>query len=89
MGKVWFPEGAPWTDDLVGELTKFPAESNDDQVGTLSLIGRMLNEMVGAPAPREPEPEEDCYMRAKRRVMRKNRKPWFVCEGYGRDWRLG
>jgi hypothetical protein len=21
MGKVWFPEGAPWTDDLVGELT--------------------------------------------------------------------
>ena len=55
---------------------------------SLSLIGRMLNEMVGAPGPQEPEPEEDCYLRAKRRMMRKNRKPWFVCEGYGRDWRI-
>ena len=69
MGKVWFPEGAPWVDDLVGELTKFPAGTNDDQVDTLSLIGRMLNEMVGAPAPQEPEPEEDCYLRAKRRMI--------------------
>ena len=91
MGKVWFPEGAPWTDDLVGELTKFPAGSNDDQVDTLSLLGRMRNEIIGAPAldDRPKEPEEDCYLRAKRRMMRKGRKPWFVCEGYGRDWRLG
>jgi hypothetical protein len=28
-------------------------------------------------------------MRAKRRMARRGRKPWFVCEGYGRDWRLG
>ena len=89
MGKLYVPRNAPWTQDLVGEMVRFPYGVHDDQVDVLSLFGRMLERMVGGSAPREPEPEEDCYLRAKRRMMRRGRKPWFVCEGYGRDWRLG
>ena len=89
MGKVYFPKGAPWVDGLVSELLRFPAGTHDDQVDVLSLFGRMLERMVGGSAPLErDQPEEDCYLRAKRRMMRKGRKAWFVCEGYGRDWRI-
>jgi predicted phage terminase large subunit-like protein len=57
MGKVLFPRHAPWVIDLVQELLRFPAGTHDDQVDTLSLIGRMLDEMVpgSKPAPM-PQP---------------------------------
>lgn len=51
-GKVWLPRGAPWIDEFIRELLSFPAGKNDDQVDTLSLLGRMLGEMVAAPRPR-------------------------------------
>jgi predicted phage terminase large subunit-like protein len=35
-----------WTDNLILELLKFPYGRHDDQVDSLGLIGRMLNEMV-------------------------------------------
>ncbi len=54
-GKVYFPKQAEWLDDLVLEMSMFPV-GHDDQVDTLGLIGRMLNDMVGAHVPAEVEP---------------------------------
>jgi predicted phage terminase large subunit-like protein len=57
MGKVLFPRSAPWTIDLVHELLRFPAGTHDDQVDVLSLLGRMLDEMVpGSLPPPMPRP---------------------------------
>jgi predicted phage terminase large subunit-like protein len=53
MGKVYFPKRAPWAADLVAELLRFPAGKNDDQVDTLSLIGRMLDDMIKGQEPPE------------------------------------
>ena len=46
MGKVYFPRNETWAEPLINEMMKFPNGSNDDQVDTLSLIGRMLDSMV-------------------------------------------
>lgn len=56
-GKVYLPRNAPWVDEFIRELLSFPAGKNDDQVDTLSLLGRMLGEMVAAVKPR-PEIDE-------------------------------
>ena len=57
MGKVLLPKRAPWATDVVNELLRFPAGRNDDIVDSLALIGRMLDELVAAPAaPPQPEP---------------------------------
>jgi len=54
-GKVYLPRSAPWKDDLVSELLHFPAGVSDDQVDTLSLVGRMLDRMVPGRVPKEPK----------------------------------
>ncbi len=54
-GKVYLPKNAPWKDDLVSELLHFPAGVSDDQVDTLSLVGRMLDRMVPGRVPKEPK----------------------------------
>lgn len=54
-GKVYFPKQAEWLDDLVLEMSMFPV-GHDDQVDTLGLIGRMLNDMVGGHVPADAEP---------------------------------
>jgi predicted phage terminase large subunit-like protein len=56
MGKVYFPAGAPWVDDLVTEMLQFPVGKNDDMVDVLSLFGRMLNDMSRGVAPEEKAP---------------------------------
>jgi len=57
MGKVYLPRHAPWIETLMGELLTFNAGSKyDDQVDTLGLIGRMLDEMIGTKQP-EPKPQ--------------------------------
>jgi predicted phage terminase large subunit-like protein len=53
MGKVYFPRNAPWVNDLVAEMLRFPAGKNDDQVDTLGLFGRMLDRMMRGDAPPE------------------------------------
>lgn len=55
MGKVYFPKRAPWAADLVSELLRFPAGKNDDQVDVLSLIGRMLDDLIPGTAPKAEE----------------------------------
>jgi len=47
-GKVHIPYNAPWTNDLIDELVRFPAGVNDDQVDMLAWLGQML--MLMAPA---------------------------------------
>lgn len=63
MGKVYLPQQAPWLSSLMTELMTFPVGVNDDQVDTLSLIGRMLADMVGGVMPKKPGPEQDRWMR--------------------------
>jgi predicted phage terminase large subunit-like protein len=52
MGKVYLPRRAPWAAGLLDEMLRFPAGKNDDQIDTLSLIGRMLDEMVPGSKPK-------------------------------------
>lgn len=56
MGKVYLPRNAPWLAKTLSVLHGFPAGRTDDEVDMLGLIGRMLDEMIGArvPPPNEP-----------------------------------
>ena len=42
MGKVYWPKGASWVDDVYRVLMTFPAGRVDDDVDVCSLFGRML-----------------------------------------------
>ncbi len=41
-GKVWFPKGKPWLDELYAELAMFPYGKHDDQVDVLSYAARQI-----------------------------------------------
>lgn len=56
MGKVYLPRKAAWATDLVSELLRFPAGKNDDQVDVMSLIGRMLDDLIGGEDRKLEEP---------------------------------
>lgn len=58
MGKVRFPRAAdaPWWPALRSEIIRFPHGKHDDQVDTLSLIGRMLAGMTGGAIPGDAAP---------------------------------
>ena len=56
QGKVFFPKHKPWIDKLIPEILQFPTGKNDDQVDALSLIGRMLGEMVRGKETPKPNP---------------------------------
>lgn len=56
MGKVYLPRNAPWVAELLDELLRFPAGRHDDQVDSLSLIGRMLDELIPGSRPKVMEP---------------------------------
>lgn len=66
MGKVYLPNNAPWLSDFLNELLAFDAGKHDDQVDALGLIGRMLDDMVGASKPKEDKkPVRDGYSSAR------------------------
>lgn len=66
MGKVYFPQDAPWRADLEAELLTFPAGRHDDMVDTLGLIGRMLDDMIAAARPKvETRPPATGYRPAR------------------------
>lgn len=56
MRKVYLPRKAPWLADFLAELHSFPAGRHDDQVDAVSLIGRLLDKMIGASVPKSEEP---------------------------------
>lgn len=59
MGKVFFPEFAPWWPDALDELLNFPNGSHDDFADFLAWIGIGLSQQVAAqgtiPVKREPQ----------------------------------
>jgi predicted phage terminase large subunit-like protein len=56
QGKVWFPKGKPWLDELYAELAMFPYAKHDDQVDVLSYAARQITkrERVRWVAPDDP-----------------------------------
>lgn len=64
-GRVYLPHNAPWLADFMGELLAFDAGKFDDQVDAFGLIGRMLDEMIAAAAPKDTrKPKADGWTRA-------------------------
>jgi predicted phage terminase large subunit-like protein len=56
MGMVYFPEsinGKEWAQDIQSQLMKFPNGTFDDAVDVLSLIGRGLDTLRNATAPKQ------------------------------------
>lgn len=56
MGKIHIPYNAPWTEDFVTELLRFPTGVNDDQVDFFAWIGQMLMMMAPATIRTERKP---------------------------------
>jgi predicted phage terminase large subunit-like protein len=61
MRKVFLPVHAEWAPRLLRQLTRFPAGAEDDGVDVCSLIGRALDDIVGASVPEEPKEEHKDY----------------------------
>lgn len=57
MGKVYFPERAPWWPNARDQLLKFPYDQHDDFVDALAYVGLGLTLQVGAGAVRQRDPE--------------------------------
>lgn len=55
MGKVHFPSFAPWYQDAVNQLIRFPYGSNDDFVDWLAWIGLGLAKEIAAQSYRPPK----------------------------------
>lgn len=53
QGKVFLPKNAPWLQDFLAELMKFPNSKNDDQVDVFSYLGLMIND-VSPPVAKAP-----------------------------------
>jgi predicted phage terminase large subunit-like protein len=51
QGKFFVPTNQPWVPGLVSEMMTFPAGVNDDQVDMMSLIGRVLPQLMGGRLP--------------------------------------
>ena len=61
MGRVLWPERAPWLADVQRQCLAFPAGRHDDAVDVLGLIGRGMA-FVGRAAPvKQPEPEPEYH----------------------------
>lgn len=53
LGKVTFPKGAVWVDDLIREALRFPAGAHDDTIDSLAWAIQMA---VGKAPPSRPRP---------------------------------
>lgn len=60
-GTVHFPADTPWADEVLSQLTAFPAGRHDDKVDVCGLIGRALDTIVDADAEDSPEAEPKPY----------------------------
>jgi predicted phage terminase large subunit-like protein len=67
QGKVFLPDDAPWVQDFLAELLKFPNGKNDDQVDVFAYIGLMLND-VSAPSKKSPPKKKGWIDRLKKNV---------------------
>ncbi|GAA4647907.1 hypothetical protein GCM10023116_01690 [Kistimonas scapharcae] len=70
QGRVFIPEGASFTPDLINELLQFPNGKHDDQVDALAHIGQMLADMDspgGEPAKKKKSWRDLLKRKAKKR----------------------
>lgn len=56
MRKVYLPKSAPWLAEFLAEVHSLWTGRTDDQGDMLSLIGRMLDEMIAGRVPKVIEP---------------------------------
>lgn len=57
-GKVKVDTEAPWYEQFMEDLLRFPRGVVDDTVDAFAWLGRLLNKMVEAPTPEEQEEED-------------------------------
>lgn len=55
MGKVYWPRGKYWANEIVEELVAFPGGKNDDAVDACALFGQNLNAQISGPGTDEAE----------------------------------
>jgi predicted phage terminase large subunit-like protein len=60
--KVFLKRGAPWAEDLLRQLLRFPIGKVDDKVDVCGLFGRMLDKMYSGSVPTfDTETKKDPY----------------------------
>lgn len=57
QNRIYLPAGKDWAENLLSQLTKFPAGRFDDGADVCALFGRHINKVWAAKAPQEPEGE--------------------------------
>jgi predicted phage terminase large subunit-like protein len=67
QGKVFLPKNAPWLQDFLAELMKFPNGRNDDQVDVYAYLGLMIND-VSPPTKAQPKPKKGWRDRLKQQI---------------------
>lgn len=73
-GRVYLPRKAAWVNDFLNELLVFPSGKNDDQVDAFSLMGRLLDKMIGIAPPKQETGKGSGY----RSVARTGEASWRV-----------
>jgi predicted phage terminase large subunit-like protein len=57
-GRVWFPKGRKWAEELVDELITFPNGAHDDQVDAMTMAIHYMKESWNLLHPDDPEWED-------------------------------
>jgi predicted phage terminase large subunit-like protein len=55
MGKVYYPRGKYWANEIVEELIRFPGGKNDDAVDACALFGQNLDVQIPGSLPAKEE----------------------------------
>ena len=58
-GRVWFPQGRKWAEELVDELITFPNAAHDDQVDAMTMAVHYMKDSWNLLHPDDPEWEDE------------------------------
>ena len=67
-GRVWFPEGKSWSEDIFQEAVSFPYSSHDDQVDAMTMAIHYVRESWRLLHPADPNWEDDKNARKIKKV---------------------
>jgi hypothetical protein len=57
-GNVWLPKNAPWVEEYLDQMTRFPKSSKDDMVDmTTQALVRLKDFVAEGVAPPKPKPD--------------------------------